>query len=77
MTHHGDSRQTHHISRRHQVFVFAHLGELRGCLIVSVAVLAIAFAFAFWQSHAVLQVLNRPLANTGSPSLRNSTAPLS
>jgi sec-independent protein translocase protein TatC len=64
---------THH----DQVSVFAHLGELRARLIVSAGVLAIAFAFAFWQNHAVLQVLNRPLANAGSPSLTDSSAPLS
>lgn len=57
--------------------MFAHLGELRGRLIVSAAVLALAFAFSFWQSHAVLQVLNRPLANAGSPSRSDSSAPLS
>ena len=65
------------ISHHDQISVFAHLGELRVRLIVSVAVLAIAFAFAFWQNHAVLQVLNRPLANVGSPSLTDSSAPLS
>ena len=65
------------ISHHDQVSVFAHLGELRARLIVSVAVLAFAFAFAFWQNHAVLQVLNRPLADVGSPSLTDSSAPLS
>ncbi len=60
-----------------QVSVFAHVGELRARLIVSVAVLAFAFAFAFWQNHAVLQVLNRPLADVHSPSLTDSSAPLS
>ena len=66
------------ISHDDQVSVFAHLGELRVRLIVSVAALALAlaFAFAFWQSHAFLQVLNRPLANAGSPSLTDSSAPL-
>ena len=65
------------ISHDDQVSVFAHLGELRMRLIVSVAVLVIAFAFAFWQNHALLRVLNRPLANAGSPSLTDSSAPLS
>src|SRR5580700_4875700 len=60
-----------------EVSVFAHLGELRGRLIVSVAVLAFAFVFAFWQNHALLQVLNRPLASVGSPSLTDSSDPLS
>ena len=65
------------ISHDDQVSVFAHLGELRVRLIVSFAVLGFAFAFAFWQNHALLQVLNRPLANAGSPSLTDSSAPLS
>ena len=65
------------ISHHDELSVFAHLGELRGRLIVSVSVLAIAFAFAFWQNHALLQVLNRPLANVASPSLTDSSAPLS
>ena len=65
------------ISHDDRVSVLAHLGELRVRLIVSVAVVATAFAFAFWQNHAVLQVLNRPLANAGSPSLTDSSAPLS
>src|ERR1700759_5393079 len=65
------------ISHHDEDSVFAHLGELRGRLIASVAVVAIAFAFAFWQNHALLQVLNRPLASAGSPSLTDSSAPLS
>ena len=65
------------ISHHDQVSVFAHLGELRVRLIVSVAVLGVAFMFAFWQNHAVLQVLNRPLAAAGSASVTNSSAPLS
>ena len=65
------------ISHHDEVSVFAHLGELRGRLIVSVAVLGVAFMFAFWQNHAVLQVLNRPLAAAGSASVTNSSAPLS
>jgi sec-independent protein translocase protein TatC len=65
------------ISHHDQVSVFAHLGELRVRLIVSIAVLGVAFIFAFWQNHAVLQVLNRPLAAAGSASVTNSSAPLS
>lgn len=65
------------IGRHDQLSVFAHLGELRMRLTVSVGVLALAFGFAFWQNHAVLHVLNRPLANAGSPSLTDSSAPLS
>jgi sec-independent protein translocase protein TatC len=65
------------ISHDDRVSVFAHLDELRVRLIVSAAVLAIAFAFAFWQSHAVLHVLNRPLANAGTQSHTDPSDPLS
>jgi sec-independent protein translocase protein TatC len=45
-------------------------------LIVSAAALAVAFGFAFWQNHAVLNVLNRPLANATNGALAHSRGPL-
>jgi sec-independent protein translocase protein TatC len=45
-------------------------------LIVSAATLAIAFGFAFWQNHAVLNVLNHPLANATGSALDHSRGPL-
>jgi sec-independent protein translocase protein TatC len=38
-----------------------HLDELRARLIVSGAVLAVAFGFCLWQNHALLKVINKPL----------------
>jgi sec-independent protein translocase protein TatC len=38
-----------------------HLEELRARLIVSVAVLAVAFGICLWQNHALLRVINKPL----------------
>ncbi len=38
-----------------------HLEELRTRLIVSVAVLAVAFGVCLWQNHALLEVINKPL----------------
>jgi sec-independent protein translocase protein TatC len=38
-----------------------HLDELRTRLIVSGAVLVVAFAFCFWQNHLLLEVINKPL----------------
>ena len=38
-----------------------HLDELRMRLIVSAAVLAVAFGICLWQNHALLNVLNKPL----------------
>src|SRR5882724_2857969 len=45
-------------------------------LIVSVAALAVAFGFAFWQNDAVLHVLNRPLVNATSGAGEPSDGPL-
>jgi sec-independent protein translocase protein TatC len=38
-----------------------HLEELRTRLIVSGVVLAVAFGVCFWQNHALLHLINRPL----------------
>src|SRR3954465_12477787 len=64
------------ISPEARLPVVAHVDELRMRLIVSVAALAIAFGFAFWQNHAVLNVLNRPLANATTGALEHSRGPL-
>ena len=40
-----------------------HLEELRTRLIVSAAVLAVAFGVCLWQNHALLEVINRPLTS--------------
>jgi sec-independent protein translocase protein TatC len=41
-----------------------HLDELRSRLIVCVAALVVAFSVCFWQSDAILDVVNRPLEQT-------------
>jgi sec-independent protein translocase protein TatC len=64
------------ISHEARLPLVMHLGELRMRLIVSAATLAIAFGFAFWQNHALLHVLNRPLANATSGALQHSRGPL-
>jgi sec-independent protein translocase protein TatC len=64
------------ITHEARVPVLTHLGELRVRLIVSVAALTIAFAFAFWQNHPLLNLLNRPLANATSGALGHSGGPL-
>ena len=40
-----------------------HLDELRTRLIVSGAVLAVAFGFCLWQNHALLEIVNEPLTS--------------
>ena len=64
------------ISHDARLPILAHVDELRTRLIVSAAVLAVAFAFAFWQNHGVLNVLNRPLASATSGALERSHGPL-
>ena len=51
--------------------VLDHLDELRARLVVSVAVLAVAFGFCLWQNHTLLRIVNRPLED----QTRNSCAP--
>ncbi len=53
-----------------------HLSELRARLIVSAAALAVAFGFAFWQNHALLNVLNRPLSQATAGAVEHSHGPL-
>ena len=56
--------------------VLGHLDELRTRLIVCAAALAVAFGFAFWQNHALLNLLNRPLANATAGAPGSSHGPL-
>jgi sec-independent protein translocase protein TatC len=49
------------IGHEDQLSLVDHLEELRARLIVSVAVLAVAFGICLWQNHALLKVINRPL----------------
>jgi sec-independent protein translocase protein TatC len=64
------------ISHEARLPLLTHVDELRMRLIISAAALAVAFGFAFWQNHAVLNVLNRPLANATSGALAHSRGPL-
>jgi sec-independent protein translocase protein TatC len=40
-----------------------HLEELRTRLIISAAVLAVAFGVCLWQNHVLLEVINKPLTS--------------
>src|SRR4051812_49971371 len=64
------------ISHEARLPLLTHVDELRMRLIVCAAALAVAFGFAFWQNHAVLNVLNRPLAHTTSGAVEHSRGPL-
>jgi sec-independent protein translocase protein TatC len=48
-----------------------HLEELRTRLIVSIAVLAVAFGICLWQNHALLEVINKPLQTETKKQVAN------
>jgi sec-independent protein translocase protein TatC len=56
-------RPIHHDER---LSLVDHLDELRTRLIVSAAVLAVAFAFCLWQNHELLHIINKPLTSQTS-----------
>jgi sec-independent protein translocase protein TatC len=43
-----------------------HLDELRTRLFVCLAALVVAFGFCFWQNHAILNLINKPLTHQTS-----------
>jgi len=49
------------IAHEDRLSLVDHLDELRVRLIVSGAVLAVAFGFCLWQNHALLHIINKPL----------------
>jgi sec-independent protein translocase protein TatC len=53
-----------------------HLDELRTRLIVSAVALGVAFGFCFWQNHALLHLVNRPLAHQTRKQVAKGEGPL-
>lgn len=56
--------------------VVDHLAELRTRLIVSLAAIAVAFGLCMWQNHALLQVVNAPLAHQTQKQVSAGNGPL-
>ncbi len=54
-----------------------HLDELRTRLFVCVAVLAVAFGLCFWQSHALISVLNRALPQNSNVTTQDGLGSVS
>lgn len=52
------------ISHEDQLSLVDHLDELRTRLIVCIIAVGIAFAFCFWQSDRVLEIVNKPIETT-------------
>jgi sec-independent protein translocase protein TatC len=59
-----------------QLSVVGHLDELRSRLLVSLAVLTVAFGFCFWQNHALLHLIDSPLAHQTQQQVREGHGPL-
>jgi sec-independent protein translocase protein TatC len=64
------------IGHEDRLSVVDHLHELRGRLIISLAALAVAFGFCMWQNHALLEIINKPLAHQTQKQVRAGNGPL-
>jgi sec-independent protein translocase protein TatC len=64
------------IGHEDRLNVVDHLEELRGRLIISLAALAVAFGFCMWQNHALLHIINKPLAHQTQKQVRAGNGPL-
>ena len=53
-----------------------HLTELRTRLIVSIVALAVAFGVCMWQNHALLEIINAPLAHQTQKQVSAGKGPL-
>jgi sec-independent protein translocase protein TatC len=65
-----------HVGHEDRLSIVDHLTELRGRLIISLAALAVAFGFCMWQNHALLHVINEPLAKQTQKQVKKGNGPL-
>ena len=66
----GRSGHEEHLS------VVGHLEELRARLIISIAVVAAAFALCMWQNQKLLEIVNAPLAHQTQKQVKAGQGPL-
>jgi sec-independent protein translocase protein TatC len=64
------------IGHEDRLSVVDHLEELRGRLIVCLAVVAVAFGMCMWQNHALLDIINKPLAHETQKQVKAGNGPL-
>ncbi len=64
------------IGHEDRLSIVDHLEELRARLIVCVAVLAVVFGFCMWQNHALLNIINKPLAHETQKQVKAGNGPL-
>ncbi|MGI8559295.1 MAG: twin-arginine translocase subunit TatC [Solirubrobacteraceae bacterium] len=58
------------ISHEDRLTLVDHLDELRTRLIVCAIALAVAFGICFWQNHALIGVINKPMQDQTQKSLK-------
>jgi sec-independent protein translocase protein TatC len=64
------------IGHEDRLSVVDHLEELRWRLIVSLAVVGVAFGMCMWQNHELLKIINRPLAHETQKQVKAGNGPL-
>src|SRR4051794_13408495 len=64
------------IGHEDRLSLVEHLDELRTRLIICVAAIAVSFSVCFWQSDAILDLVNRPLHQAQLNGSRGSDDPL-
>jgi sec-independent protein translocase protein TatC len=52
------------IGHEERLSLVDHLAELRKRLIISIVTLVAAFSFCFWQNHAILDIVTKPVRDT-------------
>lgn len=56
--------------------IVEHLHELRARMITALAAIALAFGLTLWQNHALLHIINKPLANRTEQQVRAGDGPI-
>jgi sec-independent protein translocase protein TatC len=64
------------VGHEDRLSTIGHLDELRTRLIVSLAAIAVAFGFCFWQNNRLLHMIDRPLARQTQQQVRAGHGPL-
>jgi sec-independent protein translocase protein TatC len=72
----GAIRTLRAVSHDDHLSVVGHLDELRTRMLVSVAVVGVAFGLCFWQNHALLHLIDSPLAHQTQQQVREGHGPL-
>ncbi|MDX6648619.1 MAG: sec-independent protein translocase protein TatC [Solirubrobacteraceae bacterium] len=64
------------IGHEDRLSLIEHLDELRSRIVICTIGFLIAFSVAMWQNHALLDLVNQPLADTTSASIQKASGPL-